>query len=521
MIINGDNVSCYALFNEHFKDYDTLWNGENGATYFYQNEKCYDPISQEDWMSHNGTVNGYAAYKVANNVKNHYAVGLGIYNVFIYTGEDYDASKVQIQLDSAIEVPNVEGVLVENACIQTFAKADGVLQKFNHIINGAGDGVSSGKDTSTGEVGEGWARKFLISYNNGTAIVGKTTDRTNEQKGKYIGIETLTGVKRLGEEIDLDKLNELKKFIDSYKDLKENDFTAASWSKYVEALNDAKNVTSQDYLKYEATQKTFDEADEKYRKAVKNLTIIADKTELQAKYDEASWMNKKDYTSESWNNLVKALADAKAILDDKNAVQKDVDNVRNSLETAMNAMVKIDTTALKELIAQIMAMDLTKYTENSVSQLKDLLKEAENVLTSTDQTKIDAKYKELQEAVKGLEEKHTSNNFGTTESGNSNVPSRGTSSTTSSRRTTSANPVREINTAPEVATIEEETTSVEENETTVENKDTDIKDNKTPKVKLEQKGSTNILMIVGFSLLILIGLGLLFLLAKKRKEEEK
>lgn len=242
---------------------------------------------------------------------------------------------------------------------------------------------------------------------------------------------------------------------------------------------------------------------------------------MQAKYDEASWMNKKDYTSESWNNLVKALADAKAVLDDKNAVQKDVDNVRKSLETAMNTMVKIDTTALKELIAQIMAMDLTKYTENSVSQLKDLLKEAENVLTSTDQTKIDAKYKELQEAVKGLEEKHTSNNSGTTESGNSNVPSRGTSSTTSSRRTTSANQVREINTAPEVATIEEETTSVEENETTVENKDTDIKDNKTPKVKLEQKGSTNILTIVGFSLLILIGLGLLFLLAKKRKEEEK
>lgn len=296
---------------------------------------------------------------------------------------------------------------------------------------------------------------------------------------------------------------------------------AASWSKYVEALNDAKNVTSQDYLKYEATQKTFDEADEKYRKAVKNLTIIADKTELQAKYDEASQMNKKDYTSESWNNLVKALADAKAVLDDKNAVQKDVDNVRKSLETAMNAMVKIDTTALKELIAQIMAMDLTKYTENSVSQLKNLLKEAENVLTSTDQTKIDAKYKELQEAVKGLEEKHTSNNSGTIGSGNSNVPSRGTSSTTSSRRTTSANPVRGINTAPEVATTEEETTSVEENETTVENKDTDIKDNKTPKVKLEQKGSTNILTIVGFSLLILIGLGLLFLLAKKRKEEEK
>lgn len=70
LTVNGDNVTCYALFNEHFNQYDTLWNGENGSTYFYQNEKCYDPISQETWMSHNGSVNGYAAYKVANNVKN-------------------------------------------------------------------------------------------------------------------------------------------------------------------------------------------------------------------------------------------------------------------------------------------------------------------------------------------------------------------------------------------------------------------------------------------------------------------
>lgn len=91
IIVNGDNVNCYALFDEHFQEYDVLWNGENGATYFLQNEKCYDPISQDAWMSHNGTVNGYAAYKVSNDVKKHYAVGLGIYNVFIYTGPSYDA----------------------------------------------------------------------------------------------------------------------------------------------------------------------------------------------------------------------------------------------------------------------------------------------------------------------------------------------------------------------------------------------------------------------------------------------
>lgn len=157
LVVNGDNVTCYALFNEHFENYNTLWNGENGATYFYQNETAYDAITQnkknkDAWLSHNGSVKGYASYKVANNVKKHYAVGLGIYNVFIYTGggsfdtEHYDGS-AQIELDNGIEVPNKDGVIVENACMQTFAKdgeEGGLYQATNSIINGVGGSVTSG-----------------------------------------------------------------------------------------------------------------------------------------------------------------------------------------------------------------------------------------------------------------------------------------------------------------------------------------------------------------------------------------
>lgn len=172
LIVNGDDVTSYALFNEHFQEYNTLWNGERGATYFYQNETAYDPISQDAWMSHNGTVKGYASYKVANKVNNHYAVGLGIYNVFIYTGPSYDSSEVQIQLENAIEVPNKPGVLIENATTQTFAKEEGALQKINHIINGTGESVSSGYDKETGEKGEGWARKYILSYRDGITTRG-------------------------------------------------------------------------------------------------------------------------------------------------------------------------------------------------------------------------------------------------------------------------------------------------------------------------------------------------------------
>jgi hypothetical protein len=31
------------LFTEHFQEYQTLWNGNNGRVYFYQSEMPYDP----------------------------------------------------------------------------------------------------------------------------------------------------------------------------------------------------------------------------------------------------------------------------------------------------------------------------------------------------------------------------------------------------------------------------------------------------------------------------------------------
>ncbi len=94
LVVNGNNVTVYGLFNEHFQEYQTIWSGENGRVYFYQSEMPYDPPSSEEWK--HDTTYGYASYKVADSVKNHHAWGLGIYNVF------YDAP---IIVDQAIETP--------------------------------------------------------------------------------------------------------------------------------------------------------------------------------------------------------------------------------------------------------------------------------------------------------------------------------------------------------------------------------------------------------------------------------
>ena len=104
MIVNGNDVTIYGLFNEHTQEYQTLWNGENGRCYFYQSETPYDPYSQSLYMSHNGTVKGYSAYKVSDSVKHHYACMMGMYDVFVRT------RGVDIAVENAIEVPDTEDV---------------------------------------------------------------------------------------------------------------------------------------------------------------------------------------------------------------------------------------------------------------------------------------------------------------------------------------------------------------------------------------------------------------------------
>jgi hypothetical protein len=80
LIVNGDDVTAYGLFVEHYQKYQLIWNGQRGRTIFFQNEMPYDPPGQAAWM--NGSTRGYAAYKVADSVTSHEAWGVGAYCYF-------------------------------------------------------------------------------------------------------------------------------------------------------------------------------------------------------------------------------------------------------------------------------------------------------------------------------------------------------------------------------------------------------------------------------------------------------
>lgn len=128
IVVNGDNVTMYALMVEHFEKYQTVWNGENGKVYMYQSEIPYDVPNQSVWMSHDGTQEGYASFYVNPGVQKFEAHGLGIY---LYNRD------TEVMLHTAMEVPKRQGVKVRNICTVMLNGHPGM----RHIINDEGEAV--------------------------------------------------------------------------------------------------------------------------------------------------------------------------------------------------------------------------------------------------------------------------------------------------------------------------------------------------------------------------------------------
>ncbi|MEW2516562.1 RICIN domain-containing protein [Actinacidiphila alni] len=134
LVVNGQNVTAYGLFVEHFQKTQTIWNGNGGRTYFFQNELPYDPPNQSAWM--NGSTQGYPAYKVGANVTSHEAWGLGSYAYF-----NVNPSVVEAY---SFEVPQTSGVKFHDMVTVSL----GGTGTISHVINNSGGAVNSGNQVS-------------------------------------------------------------------------------------------------------------------------------------------------------------------------------------------------------------------------------------------------------------------------------------------------------------------------------------------------------------------------------------
>jgi len=136
LIVNGENVTVYGLFNEHFQEYQTLWNGNNGKVYFYQSEMPYDPPTIDAWK-HDGKY-GYASYKVSDKVTSHEAWGVGVYCVFHHA---------PVPVDDAIETPTALEKNIHHAL--TFWLNGNKESSIKHIINNQGESVNAANKKAT------------------------------------------------------------------------------------------------------------------------------------------------------------------------------------------------------------------------------------------------------------------------------------------------------------------------------------------------------------------------------------
>ena len=128
LIVNGDNVTATGLFVEHFQEYNTIWNGENGRVLLYQNELPYDPPTQADWTQPDGTL-GWAGYKVADDVKTHQLWGGGVYV--------FNRNDPSIVTENGYEVPDTPGVVLTHVMTKNLS-GPGTI---NAVVNGFGDKV--------------------------------------------------------------------------------------------------------------------------------------------------------------------------------------------------------------------------------------------------------------------------------------------------------------------------------------------------------------------------------------------
>ena len=129
-IINGDNVTATGLFVEHFQEYNTIWNGEDGTVVLYQNELPYDPPSQAEWTKPDGTL-GWAGFKLADDVERHNLYGGGVYV--------FNQNDPSIVTEMGFEVTIGPGI--ELFHVMTVNLTAGTVR---HVVNDCGAQVDAG-----------------------------------------------------------------------------------------------------------------------------------------------------------------------------------------------------------------------------------------------------------------------------------------------------------------------------------------------------------------------------------------
>lgn len=174
---------------------------------------------------------------------------------------------------------------------------------------------------------------------------------------------------------------ELNKLLDDVSRLVETDYSNPSWNTLQQAIDGIDTLTKQSEI---------DNKVKEIQEAMNNLGI--DKTELEELLEEIKTLNEKDYSKDSWKDLLENLENVQDIKI-QSELNKKVDDIRNAINS-----LTVDKSKLEELIKEIENMNKDNYTKDSLQILEELLK----IDDLAHQYEIDERIIEIQNAVKNL-----------------------------------------------------------------------------------------------------------------------
>ena len=256
----------------------------------------------------------------------------------------------------------------------------------------------------------------VATYQDGvvTAAGAGKTMVTATVTAKYDGFQMAysTAVEVLGqpeptpEPGDVDKTL-LEKTIVYAETLDTTGVTDSAVAAFQKALAEAKAVMADT----NATQEQVNAAWDNLLEGIWGLGLTqGDKTLLEQLITKADGMMAEadKYVETNWQQLVDALAAAKDVAADGDAMDEDIQPVAEALLNAILAQrFKADKSILEDLIGQAEGMDLSGYTAESVAAFRTALVNAQAVmadatLSEDDQAKVDESVAALSAAMDGL-----------------------------------------------------------------------------------------------------------------------
>ena len=131
----------------------------------------------------------------------------------------------------------------------------------------------------------------------------------------------------------------LQAMVDKVNGLDSKLYTEASWAKLADPMKTAQAVLDNPT----ATQAEVNAAYEALVRAYLELRLIPDKSLLEDLINKANGLNVANYTKASYGVLKGALEDAKAVFNDPNATQTEVDNAKDVLARAIAGLQAVKT----------------------------------------------------------------------------------------------------------------------------------------------------------------------------------